>query len=264
MPLGARERRLLVGSVWGLAAALSLFAAVLAMATRAIPEMPRPARGSQTPVQPPPSVPIASLVEERPPAPARRPPRPPVRPPTPTPAPSPEAAAPSVPEGSVDPAGFPAVLASYDGIGREPFLRTMRSIGARLFLGDMDARRLIAEVDPLSDSLWTGFRPVDGLAIDRPRVLRGDQGAAAVLRQAAVSFGPGHYALVLLVPQGVEGRIAEAIQRELRQKGRSPEEFVSVRGLYHLSGEGLLLHLEAATDRKGTDLPLNVEVRLGG
>ena len=157
MPLGARERRLLVGSVWGLAAALTLCVAVLTVMSKSILETRRPDRAPQPPVQPPPSVPIASLGEERPPAPARRPPRPPVRPATPTPAPSPEAAVPSVPEGSVDPSGFPAVLASYDEIGREPFLRTMRSIGARLFLGDMDARRLIAEVDPLSDALWTGM-----------------------------------------------------------------------------------------------------------
>jgi hypothetical protein len=146
----------------------------------------------------------------------------------------------------------------------DAFLTEMRRLGARVFVGDLDSRRLLAEVDPLSYAIWTGFRPVVGLAVDRPRILRDERGASHVLRQASTTFGPGHYALVLLVPQEVESRILGIFQRELARQGRPPRDFASIRGTYQRGSRGLVLHLDEAIDRSGKRLALDARLDLGG
>jgi hypothetical protein len=84
------------------------------------------------------------------------------------------------------------------------------------------------------------------------------------MRQASVTFGPGDYALVLLVPREVEARILNAFQRELARLGRPPAGVVSIRGTYQRSDRGLVLHLNSATDQAGKEFSLSAAVELSG
>jgi hypothetical protein len=138
----------------------------------------------------------------------------------------------------------------------------MRRLGARVFVGDLDSRRLLAEVDPASQILWTEFRPATGLAVGRPRVIRDDRRGAEILRQATATFGPGTYALVLLVPHEVEARILALFERELSRQGRALGEFVSIRGSYQQGPRGLALRLDEAIERSGRRLPLSATLDL--
>jgi hypothetical protein len=249
--------------VWGLACVFGLVQVVLGLVFGVTRPQSRPEKVHQSTEVRPREVPASLLVEERR---ARRDPPPAARRVTmPAPSfPNPVAAKAEGTAGPTEPAGYPALVASYDAVGRDAFLMIMRGMGARLFVGDMNSRRLLAEVDPSSDVIWTGFRPVAGLAVDRPRILRDDRGGSQVLRQASVTFGPGDYAVILLVPQEVEAKILNAFQRELARQGRPPGDFVSIRGAYQRSGRGLVLHLNAATDRAGREFPLSAAVDLNG
>lgn len=269
---GARDapttgrRRWGVALIWVLACALGLVQVILGRLSGELHTQPlREAKRQSPEASPPREVPASLLVLARTQPRQKTPVLPrPESPPSP-PVPSPAIPEPTGPAGPAEVGGFPALVASYDALGGlGAYLAEMRRLGARVFVGNLESRRLVAEVDPASYGIWTGFRPVAGLAIDRPRILRDDRATSPVLRQASTSLGPGAYALVLLVPQEVESKILGVFQRELARQGRAPRDFVSIRGTYQRGPRGLVLHLDEAIDRAGKSFPLNAALELGG
>jgi hypothetical protein len=156
-----------------------------------------------------------------------------------------------------------AISAGYrQHLGWSGYLREMARLGGVFYLFDPFYEKIKAQIDfqPLQ------FKEVDVHLVKRmsPRIreISGEIAVSDLLVQARQRFGPGRYAVILLLPQDLDGRIqAEAING-LQGNNLKSIEVVRVNGEYQAAGGGLELQVFEAVKRDGSTVPVRFVVRL--
>jgi hypothetical protein len=145
---------------------------------------------------------------------------------------------------------FPPIVARYERLGFKAYLSTITAqAGARVFLGEVQRKRLVAEVIPQDGEL----KPVGslaGLAVQRPRIIT-VPGDAEFIHKAREQFGPGDYQMVVLFPAATESWIVGGLAQRMKENGRDPPSISRVEGSYHLNKGRLILAVTGVIDKQG-------------
>lgn len=116
---------------------------------------------------------------------------------------------------------FPPIVARYERLGFKAYLSTITAqAGARVFLDEVQRRRLVAEVIP-QDGELKPVGPLAGLAVQRPRIIT-DPGVAEFIHKAREQFGPGDYQMVVLFPAATESWIVGGLAQRMKENGIDP------------------------------------------
>jgi hypothetical protein len=146
----------------------------------------------------------------------------------------------------------PVVLASYDRIGFQSYIKKMKELKGRLFIGDAEKQQILAEVLVYDDhgsfrfsGLHEGKRDVlDGMALFRPREISDDLLVEEALNYASRVYGARDLRCVVLLPLDKEAAILGALKEYLDRTSYRVSEFDLVWGHYTQSASGFALKLE--------------------
>ena len=146
----------------------------------------------------------------------------------------------------------PIVQASYNRIGFESYLKKMRDMGGRLFVGDAIQQEILAEaiVDDIEGKykfvcLDEGKKDnLDGMALFRPREIQGEPMVDNVLDYAESIFRGRDLRCVVLLPLDREAGILGALKEYLNESGYHISQFDVVWGNYFEVGQQFGLKVE--------------------
>jgi len=146
----------------------------------------------------------------------------------------------------------PIVQASYDRIGFESYLKKMRDMGGRLFVGDAIQQEILAEaiVDDIEGKykfvcLDEGKKDsLDGMALFRPREIHDEPMVDNVLDYAESIFRGRDLRCVVLLPLDREAGILGALKEYLNESGYHIYQFDVVWGNYFEAGRQFGLKVE--------------------
>lgn len=146
----------------------------------------------------------------------------------------------------------PIVQASYDRIGFESYLKKMRDMGGRLFVGDAIQQEILAEaiVDDIEGKykfvcLDEGKKDsLDGMALFRPREIQGEPMVDNVLDYSESIFKGRDLRCVVLLPLDREAGILGALKEYLNESGYHISQFDVVWGNYFEAGRQFGLKVE--------------------
>ena len=149
-------------------------------------------------------------------------------------------------------ASVPIVLASYDQIGFQSYIRRMKNLGGRLYIGDAEAQEILAEVLVSDYSGRLSFDGVnesrkyelDGMALFRPREISGEPLVDEALDYAKRVYGKRDLRCVVLLPLDKEAAILGALKKYLDCTPYKVSEFDLVWGNYEHSSSEFALRLE--------------------
>ncbi|MFQ5903628.1 MAG: hypothetical protein ACE5JO_08055, partial [Candidatus Binatia bacterium] len=158
---------------------------------------------------------------------------------------------------------FPGLVAHYQaGLGFSAYTHDMQKLGGRFFVRDLDARKLMAEINLRRDRLI----PVDMGSLSslsvRSRDLSDEPQLRRFIQQAERTYGSARYGILLLVPISVDALVMGGIEEGLRRFGRSPEDFLTVEGRYRRRGDNLLLEVLNGRTKAGDAVSLNLVLNL--
>ena len=203
-------------------------------------------------------------IMERPKRPA--PPRPPRRPEAPKPAVQEVAPTPQLlgrGQALLTEGRFPGLTAHYRAtLGFAGYAEAMRRLGGRLFVRDLQARQLRAEIDlPGNRLLPVDLRSLAELS-PRSRDLSEEPALQPFVRAVQEGHRGGPYGVVLLVPVAVDGFVLAGIERILQQRGFTPDGFVSFEGRYQRRGQDIVLEILSGWNLAGEVVPLPIALNL--
>lgn len=146
----------------------------------------------------------------------------------------------------------PIVLASYDRIGFESYLKKMRDIGGRLFVGDAKKQIILAEV--ILDNRYGKYNfirlderkkdDLEGMALFRPREIS-DEALVNEILNCSWQFSKGSdLRCVILLPLDKEAAILGALKDYLNVCGYHISKFDIVWGNYFQTGNQFGLRVE--------------------
>jgi len=163
----------------------------------------------------------------------------------------------------------PIVQASYDRLGFEYYLRKMMDMGGRLFLGDAQEQKILAEV-------FVGYGhgrykflgldegkkdDLDGLALFRPREISGERLVNEILNYSWQFFKERDLRCVILLPLDKEAAILGALKEYLNKGGYEVSQFDVVWGNYFQVENQFGLRLERGRLSKTGEI-VNLEMTL--
>ena len=146
----------------------------------------------------------------------------------------------------------PIVMASYDRIGFESYLKKMRDIGGRLFVGDAKKQIILAEV--ILDNRYGKYSfirlderkkdDLEGMALFRPREITGEALVNEILNYSWQFSKGSDLRCVILLPLDKEAAILGALKDYLNLCGYHISKFDIVWGNYFQAGEQFGLRVE--------------------
>ena len=147
---------------------------------------------------------------------------------------------------------IPIVQASYKRIGFEHYLKRMKDMGGRLFVGDASKQKILAEVIVYNYSgryrfsgLDTGKKDeLDGMALFRPREITGERLVNEIFNYAWRFFKDSDLRSVILLPLDKEAAILGALKEYLNKSGYHISQFDIVWGNYFQEGRQFGLKVE--------------------
>lgn len=147
---------------------------------------------------------------------------------------------------------IPIVQASYKRIGFEHYLKKMKDMGGRLFVGDASKQRILAEVIVGNHSGRYRFSgldegkkdELDGMALFRPREISGEPLVNEILNYAWRFFKHSDLRSVILLPLDKEAAILGALKEYLNTSGYHISQFDIVWGEYFQEGRQFGLKVE--------------------
>lgn len=153
-----------------------------------------------------------------------------------------------------DKVSVPVVQASYDRIGFNFYLKKMRDMGGRIFVGDAIQQKILAEaVVDNHDGSYKCFGmdegkkdELDGMALFRPREIANEILVDEILNYARRTFGPRDLRCVILLPLDKEAAILGALKEYLNKSGYNISQFDVVWGDYFQAGLEFGLKVEKA------------------
>ncbi len=156
----------------------------------------------------------------------------------------------------------PIVQASYDRIGFNFYLKKMRDMGGRLFVGDAIRQKILAEaVVNNYDGTYKCFGmdegkkdELDGMALFRPREITNEILVDEILNYARQTFGTRDLRCVVLLPLDKEAAILGALKEYLNKSGYNISRFDVVWGNYLQKGCQVVLKLEKGRISKTREL----------
>jgi len=146
----------------------------------------------------------------------------------------------------------PVVQASYNRIGFDLYLKNMRDMGGRIFVGDAMQQKILAEaVVNNYDGTYRCFGmdegkkdELDGMALFRPREIANEILVDEILNYARRTFGAGDLRCVVLLPLDKEAAILGALKEYLNKSGYNMSQFDVVWGNYLQKGWQVGLKVE--------------------
>jgi hypothetical protein len=146
---------------------------------------------------------------------------------------------------------IPIIQASYDRIGFDTYLKQMKDMGGRLFVGDAPEQKILAEaiVDNhngiYSFGMDEGIRDkLHGLALFRPREIVNEVLVDEILDFARKTFGDRDLRCVILLPLDKEAAILGANKEYFKNSGYDISQFDMVWGHYFQEDRGFGLKME--------------------
>ena len=163
----------------------------------------------------------------------------------------------------------PVVQASYDRIGFNFYLKKMRDIGGRLFVGDASKQKILAEVivdDHSGRYRFSGLDKgkkdeLDGMALFRPREIANEILVDEILNYARQTFGARDLRCVVLLPLDKEAAILGALKEYLNKSGYNISQFDVVWGNYLQKGWQVGLKVERGRISKTGEI-INLDMTL--
>lgn len=154
---------------------------------------------------------------------------------------------------------FPGLTAYYNRtIGFSRYAEAMIQLGGRLFVRDMDALELRAEVDLVRNRLL----PVDRRSLahlsPRSRDLSDEPALQRFVIKAESAYGSARYSIILLVPIQVDAFLTAGMEEGLSRLGLSLDNFISFEGQYQGQGGDLVLKILFGMTRAGEKVPLRL------
>ena len=156
----------------------------------------------------------------------------------------------------------PIVQASYDRIGFDLYLKKIRDMGGRLFVGDAAQQKILAEV--IVDNYDGIYRccgmdegkkdELDGMALFRPREIANEILVDEILNYARQTFGARDLRCVVLLPLDKEAAILGALKEYLNKSGYNISQFDVVWGDYFQAGLEFGLKVERARVSKTSEM----------
>ncbi|OPX39788.1 MAG: hypothetical protein B1H11_02135 [Desulfobacteraceae bacterium 4484_190.1] len=148
----------------------------------------------------------------------------------------------------------PIVQASYDRIGFDSYLKKMRDMGGRLFVGDAKEQKILGEAivgDHYGRYSFFGLDEgkkddLDGMALFRPREISGERLVNEILNYAWQFFKDSDLRCVVLLPLDKEAAILGALKEYLNNSGYHLSQFDIVWGHYFQAGLEFGLKVEKA------------------
>jgi Tfp pilus assembly protein PilE len=163
----------------------------------------------------------------------------------------------------------PIVQASYDRIGFNFYLKKMRDMGGRLFVGDAIQQKILAEV--IVDNYDGSYRcfgmdegkkdELDGMALFRPREIANEILVDEILNYARQTFGARDLRCVVLLPLDKEAAILGALKEYLNKSGYNISQFDVVWGNYLQKGWQVGLKVERGRISKTGEI-INLDMTL--
>ena len=146
---------------------------------------------------------------------------------------------------------IPIIQASYDRIGFDTYLKQMKDMGGRLFVGDALEQKILAEaiVDNHNGIYSFGMDEeirdkLDGLALFRPREIVNEALVDEILDFARKTFGDRDLRCVILLPLDKEAAILGANKEYFKNSGYDISQFDMVWGHYFQKDRGFGLKME--------------------
>jgi len=166
----------------------------------------------------------------------------------------------------------PLVFSSYQKIGFKEYIRKMKEIGGRFFVGDAASGEIIAEafIDENNLSLHHLDRDFkksgnyDNLALSRPREIVNETLSQSIVNRVINQTGTsGDLRFVVILPANVEAGILGALKQFLASTGYPISSFETISGQYYINGNSLVLRIEKGTlGKTGESLPLKMDLEL--
>ena len=168
---------------------------------------------------------------------------------------------------------IPLVQTSDDQIGFYAYLKKMKNMGGRLFIGDADEQTILAEAEIFDEAgefkiyeiktSAIGQVDISELAFFRPRELVHENLADEIVRKGKALFGNRDLRCVLMLPMDVEAGILGSLKQYLSDKGFSIDMFDIVWGSYLRSDSGIYLNITSGRLRSSQELvSLNLDLTL--
>ena len=146
----------------------------------------------------------------------------------------------------------PIVLASYDQIGFNDYLKKMHALGGRLYIGDAIAQKVLAEVMIYQkDGTYTfvglsmkNSRNLDHMALFRPREITGEVLVDQTLASARREFSGTDLRCVIMLPLEKEAAFLGALKQYLDINGYHISQFEIFWGHYYDTGRHFGLQVD--------------------
>jgi len=145
----------------------------------------------------------------------------------------------------------PIIQASYDRIGFDSYLKQMRDLGGRLFIGDALEQKILAEaiVDYHHGTYSFGMDEgisdkLDGMALFRPREIVNEALVDEMLDFVRKTYGDKDLRCVILLPLDKEAAILGAHKEYFKNSGYDISQFDMVWGHYFKDDWGFGLKME--------------------
>ena len=163
---------------------------------------------------------------------------------------------------------MPLIQTSYDDIGFYRYLKHMKAIGGRVFVGDALEKRIVGEAVLYDNGYqyeFVGFKDrIDDLApmaLFRPREIMGEPLAIEIISRAKSQFGNGDFRCVVILPIDKEAAILGALDGYLQSHGYPISGFSMINGRYFMSDGKLALRLkQGALLESGGTIALDMEL----
>jgi len=145
----------------------------------------------------------------------------------------------------------PIIQASYDRIGFDSYLKQMKDMGGRLFVGDALEQKILAEaiVDYHHGTYSFGIdeginNKLDGMALFRPREIVSEALVDEMLEFVRKTHGDKDLRCVILLPLDKEAAILGAHKEYFKNSGYDISQFDMVWGHYFKDDWGFGLKME--------------------
>lgn len=145
----------------------------------------------------------------------------------------------------------PIIQASYDRIGFDSYLKQMKDMGGRLFVGDALEQKILAEaiVDYYHGTYSFSMdgkinNKLDGMALFRPREIVNETLVDEMLNFVRMTYGDKDLRCVILLPLDKEAAILGAHKEYFKNSGYDISQFDMVWGHYFKDDWGFGLKME--------------------
>jgi len=146
----------------------------------------------------------------------------------------------------------PIVSASYKHIGFNAYLKKMKALGGKLYVGDAYQKKILAEVNFINENgghAFSGFDSgnldnIEAMALFRPREITGEHLVYEILHNARKFFKGNDLRCVILLPLETEAAFLGALKQYLYSSGYLLSQFDVFWGNYFRKGSQFGLKVE--------------------